>query len=106
MEEERSIGKPRTRWENGDVQRDALQILGIRGWRKLAEDRQEWRRFLRETRTQLYRHTWMEAHLPICLETAHSVLVFTCYGVKHILQPEGRIRFSLLKCCTFVKLGI
>ena len=30
----KSVGKPRTRWE--DVRRDALEILGIRGWMKRA----------------------------------------------------------------------
>jgi hypothetical protein len=43
------MGKPRTRWED-DVQRDASQILGIRGWR--IQDREEWRRLLKEARTQ------------------------------------------------------
>jgi len=28
-----SMGKPRTRWED-IVQRDVLQVLGIRGWRR------------------------------------------------------------------------
>jgi hypothetical protein len=28
-----SVGKPRTRWEDV-VQREALQVLGIRGWRR------------------------------------------------------------------------
>jgi hypothetical protein len=28
-----SVGKPRTRWED-IVQREALQVLGIRGWRR------------------------------------------------------------------------
>ena len=30
-----SVGKPRTRWEDV-VQREALQVLGIRGWRRWA----------------------------------------------------------------------
>jgi len=34
------------------VQRDALQLLGIRGWRKRAENRDEWRRFMREPKAQ------------------------------------------------------
>jgi len=32
------------------VQRDALQLLGIRIWRRRAENRDEWRRFMRETK--------------------------------------------------------
>jgi len=39
-------GRPRTRWADV-VQRDALQILGIRGWRKRAANRDEWRRLMR-----------------------------------------------------------
>jgi len=30
------------------VQRDALQLLGIRGWRRKAENRDEWGRLIRE----------------------------------------------------------
>jgi hypothetical protein len=47
----RPVGKPRTRWEDV-VRRDTSHILGIRGWRRQAEDGKEWRRFLRETRAQ------------------------------------------------------
>jgi hypothetical protein len=36
----RSVGRPRTRWVDV-VQRDALQLLGIRGWRRRAENREE-----------------------------------------------------------------
>jgi len=39
----RPLGRPRTRWADV-VQRDALQLLGIRGWRRSAENRDEWRR--------------------------------------------------------------
>jgi hypothetical protein len=35
----RPVGKPRTRWEDV-VRRDTPEILGIRGWRRWAEDRE------------------------------------------------------------------
>jgi len=34
------------------VQRDALQLLGMRGWRRRAENRDEWRRLLGEAKTR------------------------------------------------------
>ena len=40
----RPVGRPRTRWA-GVVQRDALQMLGIRGWRRRTEYTGEWRHF-------------------------------------------------------------
>jgi hypothetical protein len=36
----RPVGRPRIRWEDA-VQKDALQILGTRGWRRRAENREE-----------------------------------------------------------------
>jgi len=47
---QRPVGRPRTRRANV-VQRDALQLLGTRGWRR-AVDRDEWRRLLREAKAQ------------------------------------------------------
>ena len=41
----RPVGRPRTRWADV-VQRDALQLLGIRGWRRRAANRDEWRRLV------------------------------------------------------------
>jgi len=45
------VGRPRTRWVDV-VQRDALQLLGIRGWRRRAENRVEWRRLMREAKAR------------------------------------------------------
>jgi hypothetical protein len=44
------------------VQRDALQLLGIRGWKKRAANRDEWRHLLREAKARkgLERHKWMD----------------------------------------------
>jgi len=45
----RPVGKPRTRWADV-VQRDALQLPGITGWRRRAVHRDEWRRLMREAK--------------------------------------------------------
>jgi hypothetical protein len=42
----RPVGRPRTRRADV-VQRDALQLLGVRGWRRRAENTVEWRHALR-----------------------------------------------------------
>ena len=47
----RPAGRPRTRWADV-VQRDALQLLGMRGWRRRAENRDEWRHALREAKAR------------------------------------------------------
>jgi hypothetical protein len=47
----RPVGRPRIRWEDA-VQKDALQILGTRGWRRRAENREKWRQLLREAKAQ------------------------------------------------------
>jgi hypothetical protein len=41
----------RTKWADV-VQRDALQLLGIRGWRRRAENRDEWRHLMREAKAR------------------------------------------------------
>jgi hypothetical protein len=38
--------------KNQMVQRDALRLLGIRGWRRRAENRDEWRRLMREAKAR------------------------------------------------------
>jgi hypothetical protein len=55
------VGRPRTRWADV-VQRDALQLLGIREWRGRAANRDEWRHFMREAKVRkgLYSHRWMD----------------------------------------------
>jgi hypothetical protein len=47
----RHVGRPRTRWAD-EVQRDALKLLGIRGWRSEAANRDEWRSLMRETKAR------------------------------------------------------
>jgi hypothetical protein len=47
----RPVGRPRTRWADV-VQRDALQLLGIRGWRRRTANRDEWRRLMREAKAR------------------------------------------------------
>jgi len=45
------VGRPRTRWA-GVVERDALQLLVTRGWRRRATNRDEWRRLVREAKAR------------------------------------------------------
>ena len=45
----RPMGRPRTRWADV-VWRDALQLLGVRGWRRRAENRDEWRCLVGKTK--------------------------------------------------------
>jgi hypothetical protein len=40
------VGRPRTRWADV-VQREALQLLRIRGWRRRAQSRDDWKRLMR-----------------------------------------------------------
>jgi len=47
----RPLGRLRIRWVDV-VQRDALQLLGTRGWRKKAANRDEGRRLMREARAR------------------------------------------------------
>jgi hypothetical protein len=47
----RPVGRPRTRWADV-VQRDALQLLGVRGWRRRSENREERRQALRESKAR------------------------------------------------------
>jgi len=43
-----SIGKPRKKWLH-DVEND-LKAVGLRGWRKIARDRNAWNLILKEAR--------------------------------------------------------
>ena len=45
----RPVGRPRNRWADV-VQKDALQVLGIRGWRTRAENWDKWRRLMGEVK--------------------------------------------------------
>jgi hypothetical protein len=45
----RPVRRPRTRWADV-VQGDALQLLGTRGWRRRAANRDEWRCLVREAK--------------------------------------------------------
>jgi len=47
----RPVGRPRNRWADV-VQRDALQLQWIRGWRRRAENSDEWRRLMREAKAR------------------------------------------------------
>jgi hypothetical protein len=37
---------------DGLIQKDSLQLLGIRGWRRRAANRDEWRHLMREAKAR------------------------------------------------------
>jgi hypothetical protein len=45
----RPVGRPRTRWADV-VQRNALQLLRLRGWRRRTTNRDEWGHLMREVK--------------------------------------------------------
>jgi len=47
----RPVGRSRNRW-TVVVQRDARQLLGIRGWRSKTANRDEWRCLMREAKAR------------------------------------------------------
>jgi hypothetical protein len=44
----RSAGRPKLRWEDGVVQ--DMRILGVKNWRKVALNREEWAKLLKKAR--------------------------------------------------------
>jgi hypothetical protein len=54
--------KPRKRWLD-DVE-DYLKKTGVRGWRKIDNDKDAWKSILREARvnSELYFYTFLSAH--------------------------------------------
>jgi hypothetical protein len=46
------VGKPRNRWINA-VEIDSKEILKVRNWKRESQDRQVWRRHLKEAKTRL-----------------------------------------------------
>jgi hypothetical protein len=74
----RPVGRPRTRWADV-VDRDALQLVGIRGWKRRAENRDKWRHLTREATglrgcSAIYgwMDGWTEPALPTAVQTSNS----------------------------------
>ena len=60
-EGERSVGKPRWRWVD-DVDNDVKKV-GVRGWKKIAKDRDVWKLILKEARVLLGLYNqWRESY--------------------------------------------
>jgi len=93
------VGRPRTRWADV-VQRDALQLLGIRGWRRRAENRDEWRHLMREVKvSEGAVAPYMDGWRQLCFtgyttelgrKTAFCELVPSCMKEK----PNSHTRFE------------
>jgi hypothetical protein len=48
----RPVGKPRKRWINA-VEMDSKETLKVRNWKRESQDRQVWRRHLKEVKARL-----------------------------------------------------
>jgi hypothetical protein len=44
----RSVGRPKLRWDGGVAQ--DMQILGVKGWKNVALNRDEWAKLLKKAR--------------------------------------------------------
>jgi hypothetical protein len=87
----RPVGRPRTRWTDV-VQRDARQLLRIRGWRSKAANRDEWRRLMREAKARkgLLRRRWMEGWMFIKNYNVGNTGILLC-----ILHHHGNVRTEI-----------
>ncbi|PNF43171.1 hypothetical protein B7P43_G15655 [Cryptotermes secundus] len=47
----RRAGKPRTRWIDA-VEEDAKKLMGVRNWKRAAQEREEWRGLIREAKAR------------------------------------------------------
>ena len=47
----RTVGRPKNNWMD-IVERDMRQLMGLRNWKRIAMDRQEWRGVLREAKAR------------------------------------------------------
>ncbi|PNF43056.1 hypothetical protein B7P43_G04739, partial [Cryptotermes secundus] len=47
----RRAGKPRTRWID-EVEEDAKKLMGVRNWKRAAQDREEWMGLVREAKAR------------------------------------------------------
>jgi len=46
----RSVGRPKLRWQDGDDQ--DMGMLGVKNWKKIALNRDEWAKLLKKARAQ------------------------------------------------------
>jgi hypothetical protein len=44
----RKIGRPKLRWEDGVIQ--DIRVLGVKNWRDVAMDREDWRKLQKKAR--------------------------------------------------------
>jgi hypothetical protein len=61
-----SVGKPRKMWLD-DVEND-LKKMGVRGWRKIAKDRDAWKLILKEARVLHGPYSQWRARIRIILK--------------------------------------
>ena len=91
----RPVGRPKTR-RTDVVQRNALRLLGIRGWRRRGENTDECRRLMRKAKARkgLQRRIWMDKNTGVGLKS----------GNLHIKQRSIREQWTEKHFYDFSKL--
>jgi hypothetical protein len=79
------------------VQRDTLPVLGIRGWRSKAANRDEWRHLTREAKARkgLQRHIWMDRWM----YHTQQLCGYNTKSATHSLQNRSTITTYCINIC-------
>jgi len=89
----RSVGRPKLRWEDDDDQ--DMRILGVKNWKKVAFDRDEWAKPLKKARAhQGLSSQWWWWYYP------ESIMRVTGATFPLLQLPSRHVQVQTLGCVT------